>query len=92
MSGCLSTKTILLLLVSVLLSVQGNTIDGHGEDNIGATKEMILEKFKSAPNSEIGEMAKLEILLMKSWKEMNKMLYCTKTPKCVKNYLKNIQT
>ena len=81
MSGCFSTQTRLFLLLAVLLSVQGNIIHGHQEDGNGENK---------APNRKVGEMAKLEILLMNNWKEMDRMLLCTKTRKCVKTYPKNM--
>ena len=100
MSGCshiFSRLLKLVVLLAVLHSIQGNINNEYKEDNIRSNEENILAKFKRVPAGkrsagDIGEMAKLEILLIHSWKEMDKMLLCTKSSKCVKNYLKNIQT
>ena len=75
MSGWYSTNSRLFLL-AVLLAVIHSVQGKEGKDaNAGVSKEM----------------ANLEILLINNWKEMDKMLLCTKSPKCVKNYLKNIK-
>ena len=70
-----SMPFLLVVLLAVLHSVQGKVHQEFKDGNVGASKEM----------------AKLEILLINNWKEMDKMLLCTKSPKCVKNYLKNIK-
>ena len=47
----------------------------------------ILQYKKSMPEVE-GKIAELEVLLRKSWKELDRMLYCSKVPMCVIRYQK----
>ena len=75
MYSSISRPFLLVVLLVVLHSVQGKLHQEFNDANVGASKEM----------------AKLEVLLIKNWKEMDKMLLCTKSSKCVKNYLKNIK-
>ena len=37
------------------------------------------------------EIEKLENSLIKNWRELDRMMYCTKLPMCVKHYLKKFR-
>ena len=37
------------------------------------------------------QMAKLQISLVRSWRELDRMLYCTKIPRCVRAYQKRVR-
>ena len=54
-----------------------------------STKDKVMEMDKKAGKSK--EIARLEEFLVKSWQELDRMLFCTKLPMCVIRYKKTFR-